>query len=97
MSLNLCGVKSDCKRKCVRNLCVEHGITVFGIQETKMIRVDLFCVKAMWGNYQFDIVDTNAQGVPQGRSGGIPTISDLTLFLKLKFWSNENVLIVERE
>ncbi|XP_071738877.1 uncharacterized protein [Rutidosis leptorrhynchoides] len=92
LSINIGGgVRSIQKQKWVKNLCQEHEITVLGIQETKLTQLDMFVVKAFWGNSQFGVACSSSRG----RSGGILTIWDNTSFFMKRILSFENVLIVE--
>ncbi|GJT52967.1 RNA-directed DNA polymerase, eukaryota [Tanacetum coccineum] len=70
---------------------MENDVSVLGIQETKLTRLDFFAVKALWGNFQFDVACSSARG----KSGGILTIWDPATFHSTKILSLENVLIVE--
>ncbi|GKB48277.1 RNA-directed DNA polymerase, eukaryota [Tanacetum coccineum] len=75
----------------MKRLCIEHGVTILGIQETKLTQVDLFAVKAMWGNFQFEVASSSARG----NSGGILTIWDPAIFSCTTTLVTDNVLIVE--
>ncbi|GJW04347.1 RNA-directed DNA polymerase, eukaryota, reverse transcriptase zinc-binding domain protein [Tanacetum coccineum] len=85
------GVKSIHKQKWVKRICMENDVSVLGIQETKLTRLDFFAVKALWGNFQFNVACSSARGI----SGGILTIWDPATFHSTKISSLENVLIVE--
>ncbi|GJU89922.1 hypothetical protein Tco_1302345 [Tanacetum coccineum] len=54
-------------------------INGIGVQETKMTKLELFCLKSMWGNYTFDY----ACSLARGRSGGLVFIWD-PMFTGLK-------------
>ncbi|XP_076942499.1 uncharacterized protein LOC143612391 [Bidens hawaiensis] len=56
-----------------------------------MTSVDLFYVRSMWRNYFFDFATVNARG----KSGGIISIWDPSVFVKSKIFCFDNVLIVE--
>lgn len=77
----------------IKNLCMDNCIGMLGIQETKMIRLDLFLVRSIWGNYEFDVVSSGARG----RSGGLLIGWDPVIYKKTKVWSIDNLLIVEGE
>ncbi|XP_071699238.1 uncharacterized protein [Rutidosis leptorrhynchoides] len=85
------GVKFIQKQKWIRGICNDNNISVLGIQETKLTRLDLFVVKSLWGNMQFDVAISSARG----RSGGLLTIWDPSSFKKIRIISMDNVLIVE--
>lgn len=57
------------------------------------INLDLFLVRSVCGNYQFEVASSNARG----RSGGLLTIWDPAVFSRSKVWSMENFLVVEGE
>jgi hypothetical protein len=48
-------------------MCSKHRINSFSLQETKMENMDLFSIKALWGNLAFD----HAVSSLVGNSGGI--------------------------
>ncbi|GKA23566.1 RNA-directed DNA polymerase, eukaryota [Tanacetum coccineum] len=81
------GSKADLK-KCINSIGV-HG----SLQETHVQRIDLFKIKRLWGNYQFDFASSSAIG----RSGGLLSIWDSSIFIKANIFSMENLLIVEGE
>lgn len=58
------------------------GFLLFSIQETKMIQLDLFMIRAVWGNLAFDFVCSNSKGLLRG----ILCIWDLALFIKTNFF-----------
>lgn len=49
-----------------------------------LTRVDLFKVKSLWGNYQFEFATSSSQG----RSGGLLSIWDPGVFKKVRVISN---------
>nr|GEW40825.1 Gag-Pol polyprotein [Tanacetum cinerariifolium] len=61
--LGLGGVK---KKQWVKKLCHSNQVTFLSIQETKMVYLDVFVVKNLWGNMLFDFATSSARG----RSGG---------------------------
>ncbi|GJS85892.1 RNA-directed DNA polymerase, eukaryota [Tanacetum coccineum] len=62
-----------------------------GIQETKMTRMDLFSVKAIWGNSRFDFACSLARGL----SGGILCVWNPDLFVKTSMVSHDHFVVVE--
>ncbi|GJV13593.1 RNA-directed DNA polymerase, eukaryota [Tanacetum coccineum] len=60
-------------------------------EETNLTQVDLLAVKAMWGNFQFEVASSSARG----NSGGILTIWDPAIFSCTTTLVTDNVLIVE--
>ncbi|GJX89985.1 RNA-directed DNA polymerase, eukaryota, reverse transcriptase zinc-binding domain protein [Tanacetum coccineum] len=81
------GSKADLK-KYIDSIGV-HG----SLQETHVQRIDLFKIKRLWGNYQFDFASSSAVG----RSVGLLSIWDPSIFIKANIFSMENLLIVEGE
>nr|GEV78254.1 RNA-directed DNA polymerase, eukaryota [Tanacetum cinerariifolium] len=65
-------------------------ITSLG-DETKMVSLDVFVVKNLWGNMLFDFATSSARG----RSGGILCVWDKLLFHKKKTYATEHCLCVE--
>nr|GEW19171.1 RNA-directed DNA polymerase, eukaryota, reverse transcriptase zinc-binding domain protein [Tanacetum cinerariifolium] len=57
------GVK---KKQWVKKLCHSNQVNFLSIQETKMVSLDVFVVKNLWGNMLFDFATSSARG----RSGG---------------------------
>nr|GEZ88890.1 RNA-directed DNA polymerase, eukaryota [Tanacetum cinerariifolium] len=56
----------------------QNKVNFLAIQETKLENMDLWCVKACWGNYAFDFVYSDSVG----NSGGILCIWDPNSFRK---------------
>ncbi|XP_071705051.1 uncharacterized protein [Rutidosis leptorrhynchoides] len=92
LSINIGGgVKQKQKQSWIRNLCNDFKVSVLGMQETKMLQLDLFIVRSFWGNSSFDVATSSARG----RSGGLLTIWDPSCFHKNRVLSFNNVLIVD--
>nr|GEZ57332.1 RNA-directed DNA polymerase, eukaryota, reverse transcriptase zinc-binding domain protein [Tanacetum cinerariifolium] len=73
--------------------CEKHFrriITSLG-DETKMVSLDVFVVKNLWGNMLFDFATTSARG----RSGGILCVWDKLLFYKKRTYVTEHCLYIE--
>ncbi|GKB25356.1 DUF4219 domain-containing protein, partial [Tanacetum coccineum] len=62
-----------------------------GIQESKMTRLELFRLKSMWGNYNFDY----ACSLARGRSGGLVSMWDSNSFVKDDIWCDDAFIIVK--
>ncbi|CAH1426155.1 unnamed protein product [Lactuca virosa] len=90
MPLNIYSTHSSRKRNWVKSLCVQNGVTFLGLQETRMTQLDLFKVRSMWGNCNFDFAFSSARG----RSGGILSIWDPNIFKKFSIVCTNNVVIV---
>ncbi|GJR21605.1 RNA-directed DNA polymerase, eukaryota, reverse transcriptase zinc-binding domain protein [Tanacetum coccineum] len=61
------------------------------IIETKVLHVDLWMLRQVWGNSHFDFASTSARGM----SGGIICIWNSLLFCKSRIVCNENYVVVE--
>ncbi|GJY61169.1 hypothetical protein Tco_0461826 [Tanacetum coccineum] len=48
------GIGHKAKKGCFKELCLMHKINFVAIQETKMVSVDFFSIKMLWGNLAFD-------------------------------------------
>ncbi|PWA88198.1 endonuclease/exonuclease/phosphatase family protein [Artemisia annua] len=79
------------KRNLVKELCYKNNVHFLGIQESKLMRLELFRLKSMWGNYSFDY----ACSLARGRSGGIISIWDLAMFIKTNIWCDDHFIIVQ--
>ncbi|GJZ06340.1 RNA-directed DNA polymerase, eukaryota [Tanacetum coccineum] len=60
------GLAQKAKKDWVRELCIKNRVNVLALQETKMERMELFCVKSCWGNYAFDFVHSDSVGNSRG-------------------------------
>ncbi|GJT40392.1 RNA-directed DNA polymerase, eukaryota, reverse transcriptase zinc-binding domain protein [Tanacetum coccineum] len=85
------GSKMRKKRVWIKELCFKHNVHFLGVQESKMTKLELFQLKSMWGNFNFDY----ACSMTMGRSGGIITMWDPNVFKKNIIWCNDNYVIVE--
>ncbi|GJU77776.1 putative RNA-directed DNA polymerase, eukaryota, reverse transcriptase zinc-binding domain protein [Tanacetum coccineum] len=63
------------------------------VQETKMTKLELFQLRSMWGNFNFDY----ACSMTRGRSGGLVTIWDPNVFIKKRMWCGDNYIIIGGE
>ncbi|GJR42045.1 RNA-directed DNA polymerase, eukaryota [Tanacetum coccineum] len=79
------------KKKWVKNLCHSNQVNLLSLQETKMVSLDIFVVRALWGNMLFDFATSSARG----RSGGILCVWDKTLFQKKRTYATDSCLCVE--
>ncbi|GJZ28391.1 retrovirus-related pol polyprotein from transposon TNT 1-94 [Tanacetum coccineum] len=66
------------KKGWIQELNTKHRVSFVALQETKMEKIDLFSIKALWGNFSFDYVFSPFVGY----SRGILCVWDPTLFLK---------------
>ncbi|GJS73066.1 hypothetical protein Tco_0705907 [Tanacetum coccineum] len=62
-----------------------------GIYESKMMRLEVFRIKSMWENYMFDY----ASSLSQGRSGGLISIWDPNVFVKIQIWCDDSYIIMQ--
>ncbi|GJZ72418.1 RNA-directed DNA polymerase, eukaryota [Tanacetum coccineum] len=60
------------KKEWVKELCSKHRINLVALQETKMENMDLFTIKALWGDLSFDFATSSSVG----NLGGILCVSD---------------------
>ncbi|GKC55339.1 RNA-directed DNA polymerase, eukaryota [Tanacetum coccineum] len=54
------------KRRWVRDLCNSNKVNFLDIQETKMVYVDLWMLRQVWGNNHFDFASKSAMGMSGG-------------------------------
>nr|GEU54499.1 RNA-directed DNA polymerase, eukaryota [Tanacetum cinerariifolium] len=66
------------KKDSVKEISIKNKVNFLAIQETKMEKIDDFCVKQCWGNLVFDYVYSEAVG----NSGGILCVWDTNSFCK---------------
>ncbi|GJR61793.1 RNA-directed DNA polymerase, eukaryota [Tanacetum coccineum] len=66
------------KKGWIQELNSKHRVSFVALQETKMESIDLFSIKALWGNFAFDYVLSPSVGF----SGGILCAWDPNLFHK---------------
>ncbi|GJS78412.1 RNA-directed DNA polymerase, eukaryota [Tanacetum coccineum] len=78
MGYNMKGLAQKAKRDWVKELCLKNKVNFLALQETKMENMNLWCVKACWGNYTFDYAHSDSVG----NSGGILCIWDPNSFQK---------------
>lgn len=55
MSYNSCSLGID-MRRIISRLCNNHRVSFLGLQEMHVSHVDLWKIKQLWGNYQFEFV-----------------------------------------
>ncbi|GJS59077.1 RNA-directed DNA polymerase, eukaryota [Tanacetum coccineum] len=72
------GLGNKTKKGWIRELCQKHIINFVSIQETKMEFIDLFSIKALWGDLNFDHVVSPSVSF----SGGIVCVWDPSMFIK---------------
>ncbi|GJU91211.1 RNA-directed DNA polymerase, eukaryota, partial [Tanacetum coccineum] len=78
MGYNMEGLGNKTKKGWIKELCHKHGNNFLAIQETKLESIDLFSIKSLWGNLNFDHV----VGPSVGFSGGILCVWDSCVFIK---------------
>lgn len=91
LSINACSVGNKMKRGKISTVCYSLGVSFLGIQETRLQSDDLFIFRSLWGNFNFEF----ASSVSHGRSSGIVSLWDPSVFVKTKLCSNENLIIVQ--
>ncbi|GJR31199.1 RNA-directed DNA polymerase, eukaryota [Tanacetum coccineum] len=70
------GLTHKAKKDWVKELCTKNKVNFMGLQETKMEAINLFDVRACWGNANFDCVHSDSVR----KSGGILCIWDTSSF-----------------
>ncbi|GJY84363.1 RNA-directed DNA polymerase, eukaryota [Tanacetum coccineum] len=79
------------KKDWVKSLCHSYQVNFLSLQETKMVSLDVFVIRAFWGNIVFDFATSSARG----RSGGILCVWDKSVFQKKRVSSTDHCLCVE--
>ncbi|GKD57153.1 RNA-directed DNA polymerase, eukaryota [Tanacetum coccineum] len=77
-SLNIQGLDNKAKKGWIQELNTKHSVNFVALQETKMDRMDLFSIKALWEKLSFDYAFSPSIGY----LGGILCIWDPSLFVK---------------
>lgn len=88
VTLNLRGVGSVAKKKCVKRLIQKEGFDVCFFQETKRREIDVVDVSRMWGGYNFDWIAKSSSGL----SGGLLTVWRKGVFEFLFSFSNSDFI-----
>nr|GEV37129.1 RNA-directed DNA polymerase, eukaryota, nucleotide-binding alpha-beta plait domain protein [Tanacetum cinerariifolium] len=76
--INLGGLSQKAKKGWIQELNSKHRVGFVALHETKMESIDLFSIKALWGNFAFDYVLSPSVWL----SGGILYAWDPSLFHK---------------
>nr|GEV79030.1 transposon TX1 putative 149 kDa protein [Tanacetum cinerariifolium] len=84
------GIDLNKKRK-ISKILNKFTVNFAGLHETFMTTDNLFSLRSIWGNSQFDYAFVPSSG----HLGGIISIWNPDIFIKHKIISNPNVLIVE--
>ncbi|GJS68653.1 RNA-directed DNA polymerase, eukaryota, reverse transcriptase zinc-binding domain protein [Tanacetum coccineum] len=66
LSINVQGFGDLNKRRWVRDLCNLYKVNFLAIQETKMLHVDLWLLRQVCGNSNFDFASSSARGLSGG-------------------------------
>ncbi|GJW27970.1 RNA-directed DNA polymerase, eukaryota, reverse transcriptase zinc-binding domain protein [Tanacetum coccineum] len=93
LSINSCGTKKGRKRVWIKEMCFKHNVHFLGIQESKMTRLELFRLKSMWGNFNFDY----ACSMARSRSSGLISMWGPTSFVKDDIWCDDSFIIVKEK
>nr|GEV28936.1 RNA-directed DNA polymerase, eukaryota [Tanacetum cinerariifolium] len=72
------GLGHPSKKDWIRDLNMKHRVNFATIQETKTEKIDLFTIKALWGNFVYDFAYSPSIGL----SGGIFCVLDPNMFSK---------------
>ncbi|GJS95639.1 hypothetical protein Tco_0802607 [Tanacetum coccineum] len=72
------GLGHTSKKDWIRELNLKYKVNFATIQETKSEKIDLFAIKSLWGNFNFDFVYSPSVGL----SGGILCVWNPNVFAK---------------
>ncbi|GJW65323.1 RNA-directed DNA polymerase, eukaryota [Tanacetum coccineum] len=78
LSLNIQGLGQSTKKNWIRELNRKYKVNFAAIQETKLENIDLFAIKALWGNFLYDF----AVSPSVGYFGGLLCVWDPNMFSK---------------
>ncbi|GJY67133.1 RNA-directed DNA polymerase, eukaryota [Tanacetum coccineum] len=87
---SIIGLGNKAKKGWIQELNLKHRVNFVAIQETKMQKIDLFSIKALWGNFCFDYALCSSIGF----SGGILCVWDPRLFVKDNVTVSDSFLAV---
>ncbi|XP_023771170.1 uncharacterized protein LOC111919827 [Lactuca sativa] len=90
LSLNVRGVGEVGKTSWVRRLKVKHKATFVGLQETQLSSSSSIDVDGCWDSIEFDYASVDANG----RSGGLISICDTSVFQSFHVIKNRHYLVV---
>lgn len=90
LSINIRGVGGDLKSKWIRELVGRNQVSFLAMQETQSSGLNEMVVKRFWGKkaFEFEVVE------PDGRSGGMISIWDPSVFKKRDCVKCKNFLMV---
>ncbi|GJR71569.1 RNA-directed DNA polymerase, eukaryota, partial [Tanacetum coccineum] len=78
LSLNIQGLGQSTKKNWIRELNRKYKVNFVAIQETKLENIDLFAIKALWGNFSYDFDVSPSVGY----FGGLLCVWDPNMFSK---------------
>ncbi|GKA91191.1 RNA-directed DNA polymerase, eukaryota [Tanacetum coccineum] len=84
------GLGHKAKKGWIKELCSKHKINFVIIQESKMESINLFSIRALWGNLTFD----HAVSAAIGNSRGILCVWDPNMFIKQHVSSSDYFLAI---
>ncbi|GJY83471.1 putative RNA-directed DNA polymerase, eukaryota, reverse transcriptase zinc-binding domain protein [Tanacetum coccineum] len=91
LGLNMEGLRDLNKRRWIRDLCHVNKVNFLAIQESKMLQVDLWMLRQIWGNVHFDFASTSTRGM----SGGIICLWNSLVFRKSRITCNDNYVVID--
>nr|GEY88882.1 putative RNA-directed DNA polymerase, eukaryota, reverse transcriptase zinc-binding domain protein [Tanacetum cinerariifolium] len=91
ISINSQGLGDLNKRRWLRDLVHVHNVNFLAIQETKMLHVDLWMLRQIWGNVHFDFAFSSARGL----SGGIICCWNPLVFRKSRILCDDNYVVID--
>ena len=90
LSINIQGLVSKAKKDWIKGLNNFHKVTFLSIQETKMDSISETEIKALWDNYRFEYIFSEAVGA----SGGILCMWDPCYFRKEHHILSDNFVVL---
>ena len=91
ISINSQGLGDFNKRSWLRDLCHVNNVNFLAIQETKLLQVELWMLRQIWGNVHFDFATTSARGL----LGGIICLWNSLVFRKSHIVFNDNYVVID--
>ncbi|KAL8512552.1 hypothetical protein ACS0TY_018873 [Phlomoides rotata] len=90
LSFNSKGLGNKVKRSEIRGMVSRFRIDMCCIQETKMGKIESKLCRELWCDFNFDWAYKEADG----RSGGILTICNNSMFCKTSVWHIKGILVI---
>lgn len=91
LSINIIGFGKKEKKEWVKELCQQEKPCVLVVQKTKKKTIDRSWIEWIWGNENFGFVQREASG----RSGGILTVWDTSVFMVNEVVGNDRLVAIK--